>query len=705
MKKGFILFLVIISGYYLAKAQPANDNYSLIKLTGKSSVSCGDNQYQTVGDGLSNPLMVQVLKNKTSPVADCPVYFEILSKPSKCEGFKIKDSVAYTDKNGVARTRVILGDKPGGYEIIAKIKNSNPENFQVFRAFGRKSNWAFMLIIGILGGLGIFIFGMNMMSAGMQKSAGDKMRAILSTLTHNRFVALGVGTFITTLTQSSSTTAIMLISFVQSGMMKYAQTLGILLGASIGGTITAQLIAFKVTEYSLILVALGFGLHIFSKSQKIKQVGETILGFGLLFFGMYIMSDAISPMKYYQPFTDILSTLKNPFIGIAIGTIFTAIVQSSGAFIGIIIILGSQGILSLEAGIPLMLGTNLGTAVTAILAAAGANREGRMVAASQTLFKLTGVIIVLIISPYFIEFIKYISPVSSAKAGSLAAMADDVPRQIANAHTIFNIMIAILFLPFVSLIASFVNKIVPRKKGGDEDELKLVFIDENLISTPTLALNLAKQESLRLAETVKKMTDEIILAFTEKKEGVLRDVAKKEKLTDYLYDEINSFLVKVSHNTGHEDRVKETFQMMYVIKEFEQIGDIVSTNLCHYASKWVGTHHMFSEQGKAELSAYHLKTMKQISRSIEVFRDVNLEKAKTMKKKFKKYSEMAEEFEKSHYERMKEDIKQSIESNEIHVELMEMLKTINRHTANIAGILLEQQETKKTKKRQMNNEQ
>ncbi len=697
-KLGFLLFLIGSLSTVFGQITP--DNYKIIKPTGTSIVSAGDNQYETVNNYLQNPIHVQIIDENNVPVAGCAVYFEVTNKPIKCKGFKIQDRVAYTDKNGVAVTTVLLGDKSGDYEFVAKIKNKNPENFQIYRVHGRQSNWIFLLVMGILGGMGIFLFGMGMMSSGMQKSAGEKMRTILSSLTHNRFVAMGVGTFVTTLTQSSSTTAIMLISFVQSGMMKYKQTIGILLGASIGGTITAQLIAFKITEYSLLLVALGFAMKIFCKHEKLKQIGETILGFGLLFFGMFIMSDAIAPIKYYQPFVSLLQTLSNPFIGIIIGTIFTAVVQSSGAFIGIIIILASQGILSIDAGMSLMLGTNLGTAVTAILAAIGAKREAQKVAASQTLFKLTGVVIVMLILPYAIEFVQYISPESASKAGSIDALADVVPRQIANAHTAFNILIAFVFIPFVSLIARFINWVVPIKATAEDDELKTFYIDETMLASPTLALNLAKQETLRLAETVKEMSNDVLLAFTEKKVDVLKSIHKKEVLVDFLYDELNAYIIKLSRQSGGDDRVKEAFQMLYVIKEFEQIGDVVSTNLVHYADKWLAVNHEFSEQGKQELVTYHTKMLKQMSRAIEVFKDVNLEKAKTMKKKFKKYSEMAEEYERSHYERMKEQVQQSIESNEIHVEFMEMMKVINRHTTNVAALLLDKQTDEKEQRKQ-----
>ncbi|MCP3997638.1 MAG: Na/Pi cotransporter family protein, partial [bacterium] len=227
------------------------------------------------------------------------------------------------------------------------------------------------MVFGLLGGLGLFLFGMNMMSASLQRSAGGRMRAILGALTKNRFIGAGVGAFVTMVIQSSSATTVMMVSFVQAKLMTFAQTIGVILGADIGTTITAQLIAFKLTDYALLMIALGFGMRVFVKRDVIKVWGDVVLGFGLLFFGMAVMSEAMYPLRSFPPFIDMLRGLENPILGILVGAAFTALVQSSSAFTGILIVLAQQGFITLDAGIPMLFGANIGTCITAALASMG----------------------------------------------------------------------------------------------------------------------------------------------------------------------------------------------------------------------------------------------------------------------------------------------------------------------------------------------
>jgi len=249
------------------------------------------------------------------------------------------------------------------------------------------------LIMTLLGGLSLFLYGMGKMSDGMKKAAGNRMRKILSALTNNRVIGLTVGAFVTMIIQSSSATTVMLVSFVQAELMTFVQSLGVILGADIGTTVTAQLIAFKLTDYALLMIAVGFGLTMFAKNESQKHIGEAILGFGILFFGMKLMSDAMRPLRSYQPFIDVLRGLENPIFGLLAGTIFTALIQSSSAFAGIIIVLAQQGVLTLEAGIPLIFGANIGTCITAGLASIGTTRNAKRVALAHVIFKIAGVLL------------------------------------------------------------------------------------------------------------------------------------------------------------------------------------------------------------------------------------------------------------------------------------------------------------------------
>ena len=686
----FFLFLV----FFYNPGELSGQNLSRVILTKPYSENqlnfSGDHQYQTVQTPAPKPLRIQVLDENSKPIKDIVVGFELISQPPSAVGFTVNPAVATSDSLGYITTYIHLGSKPGEYFVSARAINSK-SNLIVFEAHARDSKWLFILLTGLIGGLSLFVMGMIMMSDGLKKAAGDKMRTILTGITNNRFVAVFIGATVTMIIQSSSATTVMLVGFVQSGIMTFSQSLGIILGADIGTTVTAQIIAFKLTDYALWFVAIGFGFQIFSSSSKLKEVGTSILGFGILFFGIHIMSEAMAPLRTYDPFIQILLELENPLFGILIGALLTALFQSSSAFIGIIIVISTQGMISLEASIALLLGANLGTAITAILASLKANRDAKKVALAHTIFKVIGILVFVWWIPKFAEIIQQISPQAEMGLSRIEYMAQVVPRQIANAHTIFNVALTILFLPFTRKFASLIDKILPEKTIPEAVEIEVKYLDENIISTPALALSLAKQEVCRMGDMVQDMANDIILPFFVKDTSVLGSISRQEKQINYLRDKINSYLRKITREDIREERVNEAFQIMYTVKELEQIADLISKNLIKRAYDWVHSSHEFTEEGKKELLAHHTSTQKQIRRAITVFNDLNLEKAKEMKQKNKKYRQMAIELERQHFQRIRQDIRQSIESSEMHLELITSFKIITSHATNIARIMLEWQ--------------
>ena len=285
------------------------------------------------------------------------------------------------------------------------------------------------------------------MSDALKNVAGEKMKDILAMLSNNRFMGLITGARVTAVIQSSSVTTVMLVGFVSANLMSLSQTIGVILGADIGTTITAQIVAFKVTKYALLFLAIGFAMLFISKKEKIQQYGYMVMGLGMIFFGMGVMSEAMNPLRTYQPFIDLMASMSNPILGILVATIFTALVQSSSATMGVVIVLAMQGLITLEAGIALALGANIGTCVTAGLASIGKPREAVRVAASHVLFKVLGVLIMLPLIGPFAKFIVYISPLPPEGVTGIDAVASVLPRQVANAHTLFNVGIAVFFLP------------------------------------------------------------------------------------------------------------------------------------------------------------------------------------------------------------------------------------------------------------------
>ncbi len=548
-----------------------------------------------------------------------------------------------------------------------------------------------VLLMGLLGGLSLFLYGMNKMSEGLKKSAGDRMRNILSALTKNKIIAMFVGAFVTMVVQSSSATTVMLVSFAQAQLMTFVQSLGVILGADIGTTVTAQLVAFQLTDYALLMIAFGFGMTLFSKKDSLKHIGESILGFGILFFGMKLMSDAMEPLRAYEPFIQLLKGLENPLLGLLIGTIFTALIQSSSAFTGIIIVLAQQGLLTLDTGIPLIFGANIGTCITAGLASIGTRREARRVALAHVLFKIGGVVLFIFWIPTFADIIRSISPVGSGTG--MDKLADEVPRQIANAHTIFNVSLALLFLPFTSLFANIVLKIFPEKKEEKGIRPVTSHLDDSAISTPALAFDLARNEISRMIRIFDRMLEAIIEPFKTNESlqdkyrpqlSLVEGIVMREEKLDYLDEHIVFYLRKIGRKELSDRQIHEVYGLMSIVNDIESVGDIIEKNMIPLIAKKSVLKTDFSKEGKEELDIFHIKVSKQVSRFKDAFSKLDPVKAQNIMAKEEKYSNLESEYRLRHLKRLQDEREESIETHEIHMELMDLLKQINVYLANIA---------------------
>ena len=573
--------------------------------------------------------------------------------------------------------------------IVVLLSVLNP----IFAGSSDSSNaisWA-TLVMTLVGGLALFLYGMEKMSEGLKKSAGNRMRNILSALTNNRLIAMSVGAFVTMVIQSSSATTVMLVSFVQAQLMTFVQSLGVILGADIGTTITAQLIAFKLTDYALVMIAVGFALTMFSKKESTKYVGEAILGFGILFFGMKLMSDAMKPLRTYLPFIDLLKGLENPLLGLLVGTIFTALIQSSSAFTGIVIVLAQQGLLTLEAGIPLVMGSNIGTCITAGLASIGMSREAKRVAIAHVIFKIGGVILFIFWIPTFAEIIRSISP--AAGGTGIDKLAAETPRQIANAHTIFNVSLALIFLPLTSMFANIIIKIYPEEEKEKGIHPATWHLDDQAISTPALALDLARNEISRMSKIFGRMLNSIIEPFksNEPKQdqkypqlSLIEGIEMREEKLDFLEERIVLYLRKIGQQELSDEQIQEVYGMMSIVNDIESIGDIIEKNMIPLIAKKSALNTDFSSEGREELEVFHTKICKQISRLNDAFSELNPEIARRIMLKEEKYSDLEAEYRTRHLERIHQEREESIETHEIHMELMDLLKQINVYTGDIA---------------------
>lgn len=434
------------------------------------------------------------------------------------------------------------------------------------------------LLMGLLGGLALFLFGMEQLASALKAVAGDGMKAALARLTRTRFSAVATGALVTAVIQSSSITTVLVVGFISAGLMSMTQSIGVIMGANIGTTITAQIIAFQVARYALALIAVGFVMQFFAERAEFRQYGKIIMGLGLVFFGMGIMGDGMAPLRSQEFFLDWMARMENPLIGILLGMLFTALVQSSSATTGVVIAMASQGLLSLPAGIALILGSNIGTCITAILAAIGRPREAQRASLVHLTFNVLGVLIWFLFIPQLAQLATWISPHIENVTG-IAQRAAETPRQIANAHTIFNVTSTVLFIGFATQFARLVEWLVPDRPLAEEDELRARYLAEDLISTPSLALDLARREILNVGSRVKRMMREILPAMLTGNGVQLDEVERMDEAVDALHGHIITYLGRISQNQLSEGQTDELIRLMEAANDLENIGDIIETNL------------------------------------------------------------------------------------------------------------------------------
>ena len=440
-----------------------------------------------------------------------------------------------------------------------------------------------LIIFQSLGGLGIFLFGMKIMSEGLQKVAGKRMRQILDMVSNNRFIGCAVGTLVTSVIQSSSATTVMLVSFVDAGLMTLVQAIGVILGANIGTTVTAQLIAFKIEAYALPAIAVGVFLKFFLGRRKWIYIGDVLLGFGLVFYGLATMKAGFTPIKENPAFISFFTKfnaddLAGILLCVLVGTVVTIMLQSSSATIGITMALASQGILTFEASVALILGDNIGTTITAELASIGTNINAKRAARAHTLFNAIGVLFVILFFPIYIKLVMWLSS-SLIVIGPPNLMIDgerpNIARYIANSHTAFNVVNALLFLTVLPYLAKLATWLTPHKKHDkDLDELHHIkYLDSKYISTLSVALSQAKAETIRMGEAVQVMYDDVIHSLKERKVKKLVKWRKREDALDILRREITQFLVRVMQGSISEEESKEIRSLIRMVNNLERIGD------------------------------------------------------------------------------------------------------------------------------------
>ncbi|MGB5451972.1 MAG: Na/Pi cotransporter family protein [Sedimenticolaceae bacterium] len=537
-------------------------------------------------------------------------------------------------------------------------------------------NWGQMSMT-LLGGLAVFLYGMEQMAEALKRVAGDSMKQILAKLTNSRIMGLITGAFVTAIIQSSSVTTVMLVGFVTAGLMSLSQAIGVILGADIGTTITAQIVAFKVTKYALLLVAVGFGFIFIGKKDRTKQYGNLIMGLGLIFFGMGIMSEGMSPLRSYEPFIDLMKNVSNPVIGILVATLFTALIQSSSATMGVVIAMALQGLISLDAGIALALGANIGTCATAGLAAIGKPREAVRVAVAHVTFKVVGVIIIFPFIPYLADLVREISPVAEAGVMGMEKLAVETPRQIANAHTIFNVGLAFIFLPFASYFARLCEWIVPDAPLEEgEAAVQAKYLDDELLTTPSLALERVRLEMLNMGEGVKTMLAQIMPAIISGDRPALEAIRAMDERVDTLHAYIITYLGKIARLEMSASQNAEFMQLMEAVNHLEDIGDLIEVNLVELGESRIDQKVSISPSTQEVLQGFHRVVTDAVNAAILAVSENNAEAAGSVTTMKEEITEITNSAAAHQARRLVADEPNRIEAYTIETDIAEKLQRI-----------------------------
>lgn len=431
---------------------------------------------------------------------------------------------------------------------------------------------------GLLGGLALFLYGLDKLAAALKAVVGEKMRPLLASLTRNRWAGAATGAFVTAIINSSSVTTVLVVGLISAEVMTLTQAIPVIFGANIGSTFTAQIIAFKFTAIGLPMVAGGFTAMLLGRQDTVRHWGALVMGLGLVLFGMALMGDAMAPLRDYPPFHALMLSLSNPLLGILVGALLTALIQSSAATTGIVIVMASQGLITLEAGIAVALGSNIGTCATALLAVIGKSREAVRAAMAHVLFNVFGVLLWAAFIPYLADMVIAISPTYPDLTG-IDRLGAEVPRQIANAHTLFNIINTFLFIGFVDHMARLVLFLVPFRPEPVPPEAQPLHLAPDLITTPSLALDAVQSEIEHLGALVDRMMEVIMPATLRGSARELRAIESMDADVDALHGAIVDYMRKVGRQSLSQVQSNRLVRLMECANALEQIGDIMETEM------------------------------------------------------------------------------------------------------------------------------
>ncbi len=513
-------------------------------------------------------------------------------------------------------------------------------------------NEKLQIIFGLLGGLAVFIYGMNLMSECLQKAAGEKMKSILALLTRNPIMGVLAGALTTAVLQSSSATTVMAIGFVSAGLMNLPQAISIILGANIGTTMTAQIIAFKISDYIYIIIFIGFIVSFLAKSEKIKNIGQTVFAFGLLFLGIETMGGVMKPLASSPVFTNMIAKVADiPILGVAVGTLMTLVVQSSSATIAVLQNFASQAgpdgvtsILGLAGAIPILLGDNIGTTITALLASVGQSRDAKRTAVAHCIFNISGCLLFIWFVKPYASFIQWIS--------TKGPEVEVISRQIANAHTIFNLTMTVIWVGLIGLMVKIVTRIVPDGKKEVVELSAPLYLDDKMISQPAAALQLVAKEAVHLSELVKDQLQSTIEVVKNEDVKQIDAIREKGGHISELYDRINEYLVGLfSSGSLTEQQASQTASLMYILSDVDRMGNL-SVEVAECIQEKVTNKYKYSSEAMSDLGKSLKAIAKMFDLSMEALQNGSPEQADKILRRKDKILDLDIKMRKAHVQRV-----------------------------------------------------
>lgn len=533
---------------------------------------------------------------------------------------------------------------------------------------------SFLDLTIILGGLALFLHGLALARDGLQRLAADRLRAIITAVTRHRLAGLLSGAGVTVILQSSTATTVMLVGFAGSGVLTLAQAMSVLLGADIGTTLTVQLLSFRLSTWALLVAFVGFAVRFVARRRTGRELGDAILGIGLLFYGLKLMADGAAPLTRGAGFAAAVETFAaEPVLGILAAALLTILLQGSAPTIGLLLSLahagGSQ--LTLEAALPVVLGANLGTTVTPLLSSLGQQPEGKRVALAHLAFKGLGVLFFLPALPLFARLV--------------AGTADDLARQIANAHTVFNVAMAFLLLPFTDLAAQAITRLyrpAPRDTFGPK------YLDPRAIETPPLAFGLATREFLRMCDLVGEMLKDCFQVFETNDLDLAERIEAKDDKVDTLNREIRFFLAGLSTERMSPAQAQRQMTLINLTADIENAGDTVNRNLLAMARKKALSGLRFSAEGFADLRLFHQKVLDNYTLAVAAFSSGDEELARTVLRHRSALLAMETGLKQKHIGRLNRGLKESLDTSTIHLDSLSYLRRVNSLASNLAEAVL-----------------